>query len=405
MFLCEIRFFTQLSSFEDFSRNAMEEHEESNEVKFVRKNSGKAFKSRPHGKAEKRKQRKAWRKRKRERAEPNAGNEHVEPRASKQQRVEEPHVNPVDSAAPTQTSVKLGQLQRGKMLVGMALKARKTVVDIPKSARPDPKQVTEVAKRKSDGPTYHEINRELLVIDATKKIGSGTFGKCFSAMYRGQYSVVVKVMKTNDDSFTEKTRAKREVLHEATVFSRLGDHPGVPHLFGVCTEKAPYYLVLEQHYFQGRSITVSEAVKSGVIADKEDCVKMLRNMCETLIFIHSQGYLHNDLKGNNVLLSGPDKRPVIIDFGKSVEIAKARLTKPKVNFDKARERYPHVAPELHRGARPNTSSDVFSFGAMVLRILKKGKFQIPSVQKIAEECVSTSPKKRPAMEEVLRSLK
>lgn len=39
---------------------------EENETKFLRKRSGKAFKSREHGKGEKQRQRKAWSKRKRE---------------------------------------------------------------------------------------------------------------------------------------------------------------------------------------------------------------------------------------------------------------------------------------------------------------------------------------------------
>jgi len=120
------------------------------------------------------------------------------------------------------------------------------------------------------------------------------------------------------------------------------------------------------------------------------------------MFIHNRGYLHGDLKGNNVVIAGSAHKPVIIDFGKSQEIAKAIRPKPKVNFEKARKRYPHVAPELHRGERPSVASDIFSFGALISKVLEDGEFQIPSVKNIAERCISTTPAKRPELSKVMK---
>lgn len=47
-----------------------------------------------------------------------------------------------------------------------------------------------------------------------------------------------------------------------------------------------------------------------------------------LSFIHSKGYLHNDLKGDNMIISEVDKmlHPIIIDFGKSTTKPKAKST-------------------------------------------------------------------------------
>ena len=42
------------------------------------------------------------------------------------------------------------------------------------------------------------------------------------------------------------------------------------------------------------------------------------------MFIHERSFLHNDLKGNNVVIDGSENKPVIIDFGKKV----ARLLMP-----------------------------------------------------------------------------
>ena len=125
------------------------------------------------------------------------------------------------------------------------------------------------------------------------------------------------------------------MIHEATVLSELGDHPGIPHLFGVCSEQAPFYLVLQRHAVEGRSVTLTKAVTEGIITDVSECVRILKQIGETLLFLHDKGYLHNDLKGNNVVLDSANHDPVLIDFGKSKRISKARLLKPKVNIQQA----------------------------------------------------------------------
>ena len=51
--------------------------------------------------------------------------------------------------------------------------------------------------------------------------------------------------------------------------------------------------------------------------------------------IHAQGFLHNNLKANNVVIDGAKNNPVIIDFGKSRQIVKAKLRKLRLSSDKA----------------------------------------------------------------------
>ena len=73
---------------------------------------------------------------------------------------------------------------------------------------------------------------------------------------------------------------------------------------------------------------------------------------------------------------------LIIDFGKSCKIVKARLRKPKVNIEKSMNKFPQIAPKIHRGERQSIASDVFSFGYLVTRLFKDAKLGIPPVLKI-----------------------
>lgn len=236
----------------------------------------------------------------------------------------------------------------------------------------------------ADARKFKKLNRELLVVDGTEAIGSGTFGKCFPALYRNDYQVVVKEIKMKETTREELERTKREVIHEATVISELGDHPGLPHLFGVCSDQAPFYLVLQHNTVEGRSMTLSKAVTTGVIGNSSKCCKILKETAEILLFLHTKGFLHNDLKGNNALLDGTDHTPILIDFGKSRKISKARFLKPKVDIEEACKRYPHIAPELRHGDRQSTASDVYSFGALVNRVVKDGNFNIPALRRITK---------------------
>ena len=118
------------------------------------------------------------------------------------------------------------------------------------------------------------------------------------------------------------------------------------------------------------------------------------------MFIHKKGYLHNNLKGNYIVLDGTSHKATLIDFGKSKKIAKVKLTKPKVNVADAALKYPHIAPEIHRGEKQSTASDVYSFGVLTLKVLKVGHFDNPALKNTAKRCLSSIPGKRPKLEEI-----
>ena len=379
--------------------------EEISEEKFIRKNSGKAFKSRKHDKAEKRKQRKKWLKKKRQRQQQQESPVNEEPAVQEKCQVDKERAQEKVQEKAQKEESNVGHVSRGKRLVELSKQRKrknddevKTRSKVPKPTKgEDHTKLT--APRTSKTHNFKELDRDLLNIDEANKIGSGTFGRCFTATYRNQYRVVVKEIKVRDSSKKESERAKQEVVHEAYVLADLRDHPGIPHLFGVCLLHAPFYLVLEELAVEGRSVTLSKAAATGMIADVNECAAILKETCEVLMFIHRKGYLHNDLKGNNVVLDGASHKATLIDFGKSKQISKAKLMKPKVNIADAAKKYPHIAPEIHRGERQSTASDVYSFGVSTLKVLKDGKFNNRALKSTAKRCLSSIPGKRPKLEE------
>ena len=116
---------------------------------------------------------------------------------------------------------------------------------------------------------------------------------------------------------------------------------------------SPHMAVLpppEFHALRSESVTLFKAASEKVIQDVAMCANILKQTCEIIMFIQERGFLHNGLKSNNVM-DGSENKPAIVEFGKSCKIVKARLRKPKVNIEKTMNKFPHIAPEMHRGER------------------------------------------------------
>ena len=86
--------------------------------------------------------------------------------------------------------------------------------------------------------------------------------------------------------------------------------------------------------------------------------------------IHHSGYIHNDIKPNNILVEAKADHlnAVIIDYGKSSVHHKGIFYKLRNETEKQNHLkcYPHLAPELVCGDSPQSVfTDVYSIGYTV----------------------------------------
>ena len=213
---------------------------------------------------------------------------------------------------------------------------------------------------------FKEIDQRNIVL-AGKTVGAGTFGTCRLATYRNVH-VVLKEFKSYGESQGAVEKHKREVLHEAKIITCLGDHPGLPLLFGVQTKIIPYSLVLQFHGHKDTSLTIYKASYKKKLSNDE-WKGVIGLVGEALNYIHTKGYLHNDLKANNVLLEKKHAiyNPIIIDFGKSgkIGVPRRKNTMTKTQQKEYRQLYPHIAPEVASGKDCTISSDVYSLAKMI----------------------------------------
>ena len=178
-------------------------------------------------------------------------------------------------------------------------------------------------------------------------------------------------------------------------------------MFGYCTEAKPYLLVAQFHGMEGNCVTFSCLVHKNIPDSQKEWCKIIYECADALLFVHSKDHLHNDLKGDNVIISDVNNslHPVIIDFGKSTTVAKGKLYKLSLrDQEKCRKYHKHIAPEVVRGTHPQSpASDVYGFGLLLSLLCKYNKTYEP-LRKLAFSCINGSPEKRPTTQQLVAAL-
>ena len=151
------------------------------------------------------------------------------------------------------------QLQRGKVAQDTK-REQKTAATEDRKVKSLQREISVPAVQKPiERPNFKELAAgNLIRLKGARSIGSGTFGNCYPGTYRG-ISVVIKEYKERSsgrDSNHSLSLLQKEARHEAQVLQQLGDHPGVPFLFGVLLKEMPVSIVLKFHGDGGESLTV-----------------------------------------------------------------------------------------------------------------------------------------------------
>ena len=135
----------------------------------------------------------------------------------------------------------------------------------------------------------------------------------------------------------------------------------------------------------------------------------MKKIALALCNVHNAGFLHNDLKANNVVLDkerGEDKfNPVVIDFGKSLPMTSLKGPKKLSHQEQVKytDKYPHIAPEIVEGSMgQSVKSDIFSFGKLCESVFAIAK--LGHLPEVLARALSLDPDKRPTLEAVIESL-
>eukprot|EP00741_Cyanophora_paradoxa_P023728 tig00021616_g22919.t1 len=247
-----------------------------------------------------------------------------------------------------------------------------------------------------------------------KQVGSGAFGKVYRATWRGT-DVAVKLFQANALS----TDVLNEFRKEVGVLASLR-HPQIILFMAACTRPPDLAIVTE---FCGRG-SLWDVIHSAAPLDFKMIVKISTEIARGMLYLHSSGLIHRDLKSANILL----------DDNWSIKISDFGLTRLRAHMDTVLTgqsgTYQWMAPEVLNNQRYSEKADVFSFGIVLyelitrklpyegldgmqaaLGVLHRGlrpdipPSTSPVLAKLMRSCWAQDPRERPAFEQILQTLR
>jgi serine/threonine-protein kinase len=162
--------------------------------------------------------------------------------------------------------------------------------------------------------------------------------------------VAVKTLAPSAD----RARFEREARAAASL-----SHPNIAGLYDYGEADGRPYMVLE--YLPGG--TLEERIRRGPLPDAETR-RVGEGIAAGLAHAHARDLVHRDLKPANVLFDAED-RPKIADFGIARMTGGGTLTEAGTVLGTAS----YISPEQASGEPAGPPSDVYSFGAILFRML------------------------------------
>lgn len=186
-----------------------------------------------------------------------------------------------------------------------------------------------------------------------KEIGKGTYSTVYLSRNKTdktQYAVKSIRKKTINNC----NNSQKAMIDEISIMRKL-NHPRIVKLHKVYESETNIYLVMD--YLCGNDLH-HRICKNGTFSE-DLAAKLIRNILETLEYIHSANIIHRDIKPENIMMTNSlDNTDFKIgDFGIATEAQES------LKLVCGSPRY--IAPEILRQEVYGVKADIFSLGIVV----------------------------------------
>lgn len=189
----------------------------------------------------------------------------------------------------------------------------------------------------------------------TKYLGGGQFGDVWLAHDASIDSMVaVKIIQSTSDQVINK-------LQEAQIGNRL-NHPNLVkvHYADVINHKSNTLAIIAMDNYTNGSI--SNQINPRGFLPIPQTLKWITDVLKGLEYLHSQGFLHNDIKPSNILI-GDNGEGILTDYGISCYSPNLQPVMSVSSY------IIHQAPETISTGEISTLTDIYQIGMTSFRLL------------------------------------
>ena len=137
-----------------------------------------------------------------------------------------------------------------------------------------------------------------------------------------------------------------------------------PNIIKVLTPARKSRMYIAMEYVEGVSLRALMRDKQPL--ETEKALDIACQICEALVYMHSQGVVHRDLKPENILITD-EGRVKIMDFGIALDESARRLTWSGLSSTIGTPDY--MAPEQVSGRRGDARTDLYALGTILYEML------------------------------------
>jgi serine/threonine protein kinase len=196
------------------------------------------------------------------------------------------------------------------------------------------------------------------------ELGSGATSRVYAVHDRTlERTVAVKFLRRKGDA---KPAVRERFVHEARVTAKL-EHPNIlpVHDMGV-TDRGELYFSMKS----AAGCTLGDAIRAGTKGEAvpaeftsvDGKVRILLKVCDALAFAHSKGYIHQDVKPDNIML-GEYGEVLLVDWGSALGQGESAGGKGLLGTPA------YMSPEQARRERADARSDVYCLAATFFHAL------------------------------------
>jgi len=186
-------------------------------------------------------------------------------------------------------------------------------------------------------------------------IGSGHFGEVWRANDNAlDREFAIKLLDASGTSIDTE-------LMEARIGNRMQHHNLVQvHIADIVQIKGVDTVVIAMNYLRNGSII--SKICAGNFVPQQLAVKTMIDTLRGLEFLHDNGFYHNDIKPQNILI-GDNQEGILTDYGISGATVNGQAITPKDQYR------PHKAPETFENGLIDGKTEVYQAGITLFRLV------------------------------------